>query len=162
MTVTTVDAGPNKIARAAEVNAPAAEIFEVVADPRRHHELDGSGTVQDTITGPDRLSADAKFSVRMKQYGFPYKITSTVIDFADGSVVEWQHPLGHSWRWELKPLTENTTLVTETFDYSRISGAKVTGLKVFGAFKHNAAGIEATLRQLQEKYPAAPAEPPVG
>ena len=70
-------------------------------------------------------------------------------------MVEWQHPLGHSWRWEFKPLTENTTLVTETFDYSRIGGAKVTGLKIFGAFKHNAASIEATLRQLQAKYAQA-------
>src|ERR1700693_4403148 len=110
MTVTTVDAGPNKIARAAEVNATAAEIFELVADPRPQHELDGGGTVQNTITGPDRLSADAKFSVQMKQYGFPYKITSKVIDFADGSVVEWQHPLGHSWRWEIEPLTDQTSL----------------------------------------------------
>ena len=158
MTVTTVDAGPRKIARAAEVNAPAAEIFELVADPRRHHELDGGGTVQNAITGPDRLAADAKFSVQMKQYGFPYKITSKVIDFADGTVVEWQHPLGHSWRWELKPLTDNTTLVTETFDYSRIGGAKVNGLKWFGTFKHNAASIEATLAKLQAKYPATPAE----
>ncbi|HEY3907962.1 MAG TPA: SRPBCC family protein [Streptosporangiaceae bacterium] len=158
MTVTTVDAGPRKIARAAEVNAPATEIFELVADPRRHHELDGGGTVQNAVTSPDRLSADAKFSVQMKQYGFPYKITSKVIDFTDGTVVEWQHPLGHSWRWELKPLTENTTLVTETFDYSRLGAAKVNGLKWFGSFKHNAAAIEATLRQLQAKYPAAPAE----
>ncbi len=157
MTVTTVDAGPRKIARAAEVNAPAADLFEIVADPRRHHELDGGGTVQSAITAPDRLSADAKFSVQMKQYGFPYKITSKVIDFVDGQVVEWQHPLGHSWRWEFKPLTEGTTLVTETFDYSRIGSAKVNGLKWFGSFKHNAASIEATLRQLQAKYPATPA-----
>jgi len=156
MTVTTVDAGPRKIARAAEVNAPAAELFEIVADPRRHHELDGGGTVQSAITSPDRLSADAKFSVQMKQYGVPYKITSKVIDFEDGRVVEWQHPLGHSWRWEFKPLTDSATLVTETFDYSRLGGAKVNGLKWFGAFKHNAASIEATLRQLQAKYPAAP------
>jgi hypothetical protein len=152
MTVTTVDAGPSKIARAAEVSAPAAELFEIVADPRRHHELDGGGSVQNSISGPDRLSVDAKFSMQMKQAGFPYKITSTVIDFVDGSVVEWQHPLGHSWRWEFKPLTESSTLVTETFDYSRLGGAKVSGLKVFGALKHNAAGIESTLRQLQAKY----------
>jgi hypothetical protein len=158
MTVTTVDAGPRKIARAAEVNAPAADLFEIVADPRRHHELDGGGSVQNSISGPDRLSADAKFSMQMKQ-GVSYKITSTVIDFVDGSVVEWQHPLGHSWRWEFKPLTENTTLVTETFDYTRLGGAKVTGLKLFGALKHNAAGIEATLRQLQAKYPATPVGP---
>ena len=153
MTVNIVDAGPRKISRSAEVNVAADEIFAMVADPRRHHELDGSGTVQDTIDGPQRLSADAKFSVRMKQYGFPYRITSTVTDFVDGRVVEWQHPLGHRWRWELTPLSDQTTLVTETFDYSRLGGAKVNGLKWFGSLKHNVAGIEATLRQLQEKYP---------
>jgi uncharacterized protein YndB with AHSA1/START domain len=155
MTVNIVDAGPRKVSRSAEVNAPADEIFELVADPRKHHELDGSGTVVDTIDGPQRLSSGAKFSVKMKQFGLPYRITSEVIDFADGHVVEWRHPLGHSWRWELTPLSDHATLVTETFDYSRLSAAKVNGLKWFGSLKHNATGIEATLRQLQAKYPAA-------
>jgi len=36
MNVTVVDAGPRKISRSAEVNAPTGEIFEMVADPRRH------------------------------------------------------------------------------------------------------------------------------
>jgi hypothetical protein len=152
MTVTVVDAGPGKISRSIEVNAPAQEIFEIVADPRRHSELDGSGTVKDAVVAPGRLENGAKFSVRMKMYGFPYQITSQVIDFADGRVVEWQHPLGHSWRWELTPLSETTTLVTETFDYTRIGPAKVSGLKLFGSLKHNAAGIEATLRGLQARY----------
>jgi hypothetical protein len=152
MTVTVVDAGPGKISRSIEVNAPAQEIFEIVADPRRHSELDGSGTVKDAVVAPERLENGAKFSVRMKMYGFPYQITSQVIDFADGRVVEWQHPLGHSWRWELTPLSETTTLVTETFDYTRIGPAKVSGLKLFGSLKHNAAGIEATLRGLQARY----------
>jgi hypothetical protein len=152
MTVTVVDAGPGKISRSIEVNAPAQEIFEIVADPRRHGELDGSGTVKDAVAAPDRLENGAKFSVRMKQYGVPYQITSEVIDFADGRVVEWRHPLGHSWRWELAPLSDSTTLVTETFDYSRIGPAKVSGLKLFGSLKHNAAGIEATLRGLQARY----------
>jgi hypothetical protein len=154
MTVTVVDAGPGKISRSIEVNAPAQEIFEIVADPRRHSELDGSGTVKDAVVAPERLENGAKFSVRMKMYGFPYQITSQVIDFADGRVVEWQHPLGHSWRWELTPLSETTTLVTETFDYTRIGPAKVSGLKLFGSLKHNAEGIEATLRGLQARYQA--------
>jgi hypothetical protein len=155
VSITVVDAGPGKISRSAEVNAPAAEIFEIVADPRRHGELDGSGTVKDTIAGPDRLVKDAKFSVKMKQYGFPYQITSRVTDFTEGRVVEWQHPLGHSWRWELTPLSDRTTLVTETFDYSKIGPVKAGGLKIFGSLGHNAAGIEATLRGLQERYPAS-------
>lgn len=152
MTVNIVDTGPRKISRSAEVNAPADEIFAVVADPRRHHELDGGGTVLETIDGPERLSSGAKFSVRMKQYGVPYRITSHVTEFADGRVLEWQHPLGHRWRWELTPLSDRATLVTETFDYSQIGAAKANGLKWFGSLKQNAAGIEATLRQLQAKY----------
>lgn len=157
MTVNVVDAGLGKVSRSAEVNAPASEIFEMVADPRRHGELDGSGTVKDTVSGPERLSAGAKFSVKMKQYGFPYQITSQVIDFVDGSVVEWRHPLGHSWRWELTPLSGHATLVTETFDYSRLGPAKVGGLKLFGTLHHNASGIEATLAKLQARYSAPPA-----
>jgi hypothetical protein len=153
MTVTVVDAGPRKISRSAEVNAPAGEIFEMVADPRRHGDLDGSGTVMGTVAGPQRLSQGARFSVRMRQYGVPYKITSQVTDFADGRVVEWRHPLGHRWRWELRPVSEHATVVTETFDYSQVNSAKAHGLRLFGSLRQNAAAIEATLRQLQAQYP---------
>jgi uncharacterized protein YndB with AHSA1/START domain len=150
--VNIVDAGAGKISRSVEVNAPAADIFALVADPRRHHELDGSGTVLSTVSGPERLSSGARFSVKMKRYGFPYQITSKVIDFDEGRVVEWRHPLGHSWRWELAPLADGKTLVTETFDYSKLGPAKAGGLKLFGTFEHNAGAIEATLRQLQSRY----------
>ncbi len=155
MTVTVVDAGPRKVSRAAEVRAPAAELFEIVADPYRHAELDGSGTVVGAVTGPRRLSADAQFSVRMKQYGAPYKITSRVTGFTEGQVVEWRHPLGHRWRWEFAPLPDGSTRVTETFDYSQVGGLKAKGLELAGQAKQNAAGIEATLRQLQARYPGA-------
>src|SRR5215469_6294102 len=154
MTVKIVDAGPCKISRSAEVNAPAEEIFAIVANPRRHHELDGGGTVHDAIDAPDRLSSGAKFSVRMKQYGVPYRITSRVTEFADGRVLEWQHPLGHRWRWELTPLSGRATPATETFDYSQLGAAKANSLKWFGSLRHNVASIEATLRQLQAKYSA--------
>ena len=155
MTVTVVDAGPRKISRAAEVQAPAAEIFDIVADPHRHGELDGSGTVMSTVAGPGRLAKGATFSVKMKQHGAPYRITSRVTDYVDGSVVEWRHPMGHRWRWELVPLSEDSTRVTETFDYSQISSVNAKALELFGMPKQNAAGIEATLRQLQERYPGA-------
>jgi hypothetical protein len=155
MTVTVVDAGPRKVSRAAEVGAPAAELFEIVADPYRHAELDGSGTVVGAVSGPRRLSADAQFSVRMKQYGVPYNITSRVTDFAEGQLVEWRHPLGHRWRWEFAPVPDGSTRVTETFDYSQTGALKAKGLELTGQAKQNAAGIEATLRQLQARHPGA-------
>ena len=78
MTVTTVDAGPNQVSRSVEVNAPAAELFAFVADPRRHHQLDGSGTVGENIKAPPKLVAGARFSTKMKMFGVPYRITSVV------------------------------------------------------------------------------------
>lgn len=153
MTVSVVEAGPRRVSRTAEVRAPAAELFEIVADPYRHAELDGSGTVVGAVTGPRRLSDGARFSVRMKQHGAPYRITSRVTQFTDGRVVEWQHPLGHRWRWEFTPVSADSTTVTETFDYSHLSALRAKSLELFAAPKQNAAGIEATLRGLQARYP---------
>ena len=69
MTVTVVDAGPRRVCRSVEVAAPAAELFAMAADPRRHHELDGSGTVRDNIKVPAELAVGSKFSTSMKMYG---------------------------------------------------------------------------------------------
>jgi hypothetical protein len=152
MTVTTVEAGPRQVSRTAEVKAPAAELFALLADPTKHGQLDGSGTVLDSVKGPDRLSDGAKFSVKMKQYGFPYKITSTVTKFEDGSLIEWKHPLGHRWRWELTQLSEGVTKVVETFDYSQTGGVQAKSLELMGFPKKNGEGIASTLTKLQAKY----------
>jgi Polyketide cyclase / dehydrase and lipid transport len=156
MTVTTVDAGPNQVSRSAEVAAPAAELFAIVADPRRHHELDGSGTVGDNIRGPDRLEPGSRFSTKMKMFGLPYRITSTVTELKPDQLIEWRHPLGHKWRWQFEALSPTTTRVTETFDYRDTGPVKDT-LKYYeatGFAKRNAAGIEATLRRLHDRYSA--------
>lgn len=153
MTIIAVDAGPHQVSRAAEVGAPAAELFDIVATPRRHGDLDGSGTVLDTVKGPERLAPGEKFSVKMKQYGFPYRITSRVTEFDDGRMIEWRHPLGHRWRWEFAPQSGSSTRVTETFDYSKMGAAMAKALELFGAPKQNATGIEATLTKLQALYP---------
>lgn len=149
--VTTVPVGERKVARRAVVSAPAAVIFDLIADPRRHPELDGSGTVRDSrVAGPDRLSDGARFSVGMKQFGFPYRITSTVTEFAEDRVIEWRHPLGHRWRWELEEIGTGTTQVTETFDYTRARGAKA--LELLGYPARNGDGIAATLSALAKRF----------
>ena len=117
MTVSVVDAGPRQVSRSVEVAAPAAELFALVADPRRHHELDGSGTVRDNISAPAKLVAGAKFSTKMRMFGVPYRITSTVTALKPDELIEWRHPYGHHWRWEFESLSPTSTRVTETFDY---------------------------------------------
>ncbi len=159
MTVTVVDAGPRRVCRSVEVAAPAAELFAMAADPRRHHELDGSGTVRDNIKAPAKMAVGSKFSTKMKMYGLPYRITSTVTGLKTDELVEWRHPFGHRWRWEFEALSPTLTRVTETFDYSDAGGLK-NGLKYYermGYAKGNGAGIESTLTKLRGRYAGASA-----
>jgi Polyketide cyclase / dehydrase and lipid transport len=154
MTVTTLDAGPNQVRRSVEVHAPAADLFAIVADPRRHHELDGSGTVGKNIRAPQRLVPGARFTTNMRMFGVPYRITSTITAMKPDELIEWRHPVGHHWRWEFAAITPTTTRVTETFDY-RETGLLKDRLKYYeltGFAKRNAAGIEATLTKLRNSY----------
>jgi hypothetical protein len=154
MTVIVVDVGAQQISRSVEVAAPAAELYAFAADPRRHCELDGSGTVRDNIRMPAELAVGSKFSTNMKVLGVPYRITSTVTALKPNELVEWRHPVGHRWRWEFASLSPTLTRVTETFDY-RTAGALKNKLKYYtliGARKSNASGIEATLAKLRDRY----------
>jgi uncharacterized membrane protein len=152
--VTVVDAGPRQVSRSVEVAAPADELFAVAADPRRHHELDGSGTVRDNIKAPTKLTVGSKFSTKMKMFGVPYRITSTVTALKPDELVEWRHPEGHRWRWEFESLSPALTRVTETFDYRNAGALKLKFYELTRAISTNAAGIEATLVKLHDRYAA--------
>jgi uncharacterized protein YndB with AHSA1/START domain len=155
--VNVVDAGPRRISRSVEVAAPAEELYAMVADPRRHHELDGSGTVRTNITAPAKLIVGSRFSTHMKALGVPYRITSTVTALEPNAVAEWRHPVGHHWRWEFHALSPTKTLVTETFDYhdaGRIKNA-IGYYHVIGATRFNVTGIESTLSKLRDRYAQA-------
>lgn len=154
MAVTVVDAGPRQVRRSVEIAAPAAELFAMAADPRRHRELDGSGTVRDNVRAPAEITVGSKFSTKMKMFGLPYRITSTVTAFQPDELVEWRHPEGHRWRWEFESLSPGLTRVTETFDYRNGGALKLKFYQLSRAAKTNAAGIEATLTRLRERYPA--------
>lgn len=153
MTVTAIDAGPFQVSRSVEVAAPAAELFALVADPRRHHEVDGSGTVGDNIRTPERLEVGSRFSTKMRMYGVPYRMTCRVTALTPDEVIEWRHPFGHLWRWEFQALSPTSTRVTETFDYrgtpikNRLKYYEATGF-----VKGNIAGIESTLQKMQDRY----------
>lgn len=91
-------------------------IFDVLADPSRHPEIDGSGTVRASRpSAPERLSLGATFGMDM-QFGVPYRIKNTVVEFEDGRLIAWRHFGGHIWRYRLTP-AEGGTTVTEEFDY---------------------------------------------
>jgi len=152
MTIETVDAGPKKVSRRAVVNAPAAALFAQLADPHQHGSIDGSGTVGASTKGPSRLAQGDAFSVKMKQFGVPYTITSKVVAFEPDRVIEWKHPFGHTWRWELEETSPGTTRVTETWDASGSPGIAFAVFSATGVPGTNAQGIEKTLAGLQKRY----------
>lgn len=97
------------------INAPAKTIFDLLADPRRHQELDGTQTIKGIISGPERLSLGAKFGMKM-HLGIHYKIMNTVVEYEDNKLIAWRHLGRWRWRYELRSISPNSTEVTETFD----------------------------------------------
>jgi hypothetical protein len=71
------------------MRAPATAIFDVLADPRRHPEIDGSGTVRRARPdAPDRLSLGATFAMSMRR-GLRYGMINTVTEFDEGRRIAW-------------------------------------------------------------------------
>lgn len=114
-----VETGNEKIKSARIViNAPAEKIFAILADPRRHKEIDGSSTIQENISGPDKLVLGSKFGMQM-HLGIDYRIRNTVVEYKENQLIAWRHLGRWIWRYELVNIGPQQTQVTETFDASR-------------------------------------------
>ncbi|MGD9989424.1 SRPBCC family protein [Pseudonocardia sp.] len=130
------------------VAAPPADVFALLADPHRHHEFDGSGSVRGAVTGPHRLDLGDRFSMSMK-IGLPYRVTNTVVEFEPDRRIAWCHFARAVWRYELEPVGDGAaagTRVTETFDYGTSPWAR--GLELAKFPQGNARSIRDTLRRL--------------
>ena len=137
------------VSRSTIVPAPAQMIFDLLADPRRHGEIDGSGSIQSAqIDAPERLSLDATFGMQMK-IGVRYKITNTVVEFEEGKTIAWRHFGGHIWRYILEPVDDGTK-VTEQFDWNKSKSPLI--LKLRKSPQDNAKSIEKTLENLVKRF----------
>jgi len=110
------------------IPASPEEIFELLADPSRHQDIDGSGTVRQAKGEAQRLELGSQFGMSMKM-GVPYSMSSTVIELEEGRRIAWQtrgpgwvgsHVGGRVWRYELEPV-DGGTLVRESWDISEES-----------------------------------------
>lgn len=131
------------------IDAPPSVVFDILADPRQHSRIDGSGTVKGVTIGPERLSRGAQFGASMKMFGMPYRIKNTVVEFNADQRIAWRHFGGHRWRYELEALGDTQTRVTESFDYSRYKGAAAGAIKAAKFPARNRQGIEYTLVKLK-------------
>ena len=127
------------------VPAPPERIFALLADPARHPEVDGSGSVERARGNPGRLSLGARFGMDMR-LGLPYRVTNEVVEFEEGRRIAWRHFGRHVWRWELQPVPEGTR-VTETFDWEPSLAPKA--LEALGIPARNAHSIEQSLERVR-------------
>jgi uncharacterized protein YndB with AHSA1/START domain len=133
------------LSRSTTVAAAPSEVFAVLADPHRHPDFDGSGTVKGRISGPHRLSLGDRFGMRMR-FGLPYVISNQVVELEEDRRIAWRHFGHHRWRYELEPV-EGGTRVTETFDWSGARSPQLLELARIPAI--NARSIEKTLERLR-------------
>lgn len=138
------------------IAAPADPIFELLADPARHHDIDGSGTVRDAKGSSQRLELGAKFGMRM-HLGVNYSMVNEIIEFDDGKRIAWQTGPGGGWqrrlfggriwRYELEPSGDGT-LVRETWDVSQEKGPVKYLLRTGRSREHTRGAMEKTLANI--------------
>lgn len=138
----------SNVSASTTIAAPPEVVFAILADPRQHPRIDGSGTVRGVVSGPDRLELGSKFGMSMK-IGAPYRIKNTVVEFEPDRLIAWRHLGTHRWRYELTPTADGGTEVTETWDVSHCNGPTRWALGALGYPKTHARSIEATLANLE-------------
>ena len=137
------------------IPASPEAIFALLADPARHRDIDGSGTVQAAKGSSTELTVGSQFGMSMKM-GLPYSMVNTVIELEPDRRIAWQTrgpgPIGRVvggriWRYELEP-AEGGTLVRETWDISQEAAVTKVGVKkLAGKTEKNMA---ATLARIEE------------
>lgn len=143
-----VDTG-SRWARAAriQVDAPPQAVFDVLADPAQHAAFDGSGTVQGVASGPERLALGSRFGMSMR-IKVPYRTDNSVVEFEEGRRIAWCHVNRHRWRYELEPVGDGSTLVTETFDGR--TALFPPSLLLINALSNNQVAVAKTLVRLKD------------
>jgi hypothetical protein len=130
------------------INAPAEKIFAILSNPHRHKEIDGSHTIQENISGPDKLVLGSKFGMKMR-LGVNYRIKNTVVEYQENSLIAWRHVGRWIWRYELVNIGPQMTQVTETFDASRAPLIAKAWLSFRKAYPWTQKAVAKTLVQLK-------------
>jgi uncharacterized protein YndB with AHSA1/START domain len=137
------------------IPSPPEPIFDLLADPDRHADIDGGGSVQRARSGSRRLALGDRFGMDMK-LGVAYSMSNTVVEFEENRRIAWQTRGGglvgqavggRIWRYDLEPVNGGT-LVTETWDISEeVAPSRPFVRGMAGMTRRN---MEATLARIED------------
>lgn len=111
------------------IDAPADRIFEVLSNPERHAELDGSGFVLGDEKS-DRITATGQvFTMNMTgdHMGGDYQTDNHVTGYDANKMLAWKtapagvEPPGWEWLWQLDAQGPDATEVSVTYDWSKVT-----------------------------------------
>lgn len=118
----------------ATINATPAVVFDLLASPHRHHELDASGMVGADEEDTPITKVGQVFRMNMTFRADDGKVTDYQTDnhitaFEPNRVIAWSvapvdgEPLGWTWRYELAPKKKNDekTKVALVYDWTGIT-----------------------------------------
>ena len=116
----------NKATR--QIDAPAAEIFDILSNPERHAETDNSGMVVSADQGERLKNVGDTFTMNMTKEDGDYQTRNEVFAFQENKVIGWQNventtaevKVGAKWLYELESEGSDSTRVTLTYDRSEI------------------------------------------
>jgi uncharacterized protein YndB with AHSA1/START domain len=106
------------------VAAPAARIFELIADPTQQPAWDGNDNLGHAPAG-QRVRAIGDVFTMVLSKGSVRE--NHVVEFEEGRLIAWrpappgEQPPGQLWRWTLEPVDDRTTVVTHTYDWTELN-----------------------------------------
>jgi hypothetical protein len=115
------------------IEAPAARIFEILANPQRHMDIDGSDMLQGAVVNRPISGVGDTFNMKMHRLGRDYLMINHVVEFEPDRRICWAPapgdvdtaggdpskigvPAGYRWGYMLTPDGDDATVVTEVFD----------------------------------------------
>ncbi|MDQ2848137.1 MAG: polyketide cyclase [Actinomycetota bacterium] len=114
------------------VDVGAADLFAVLADPRRHVEIDGSGMLRADVSTELISGVGQVFTMAMHYPALgDYRTENHVLEFEPGRRISWatarehQSPPGVRWSWDLEPEGAGRTSVLHSCDWSRVTDPAV-------------------------------------
>ncbi len=121
------------------IDASSDAVFDVLSNPHRHPDLDGSGFVRSLERG-DRIAASGQqFRMNMagEHMGGEYQTDNVVSAFDENKMIGWktapagQEPPGWEWLWELESEGADSTDVTLTYDWSKVTDPEILKMVSF-------------------------------
>jgi RNA polymerase sigma-70 factor, ECF subfamily len=129
------------------IAAPAHKVFEVLADPVRHLDFDGSGMLRGAATTEVISGVGDVFVMKMhySELG-DYEMNNHVVEFEPDRRIGWEPAAGaghaasepgsteptrwgHRWSYQLTPDGPDATIVTEIYDCSRAPDDRRRGMQ---------------------------------